>query len=680
MASFRALLVLGLAVQLCPSQSHDSLEVYYELQPPKHEYQPPKEYDAQEPSTIYGFQVFKKDDYQEPVKGYNYQEPHKKDDYQEPLKKDGYQEPLLVSYQEPPKTYQEVTTKISYQEPVEIYKEPPQTSYGEPSKAYDYLEPSKAFNYQEPSKKADYQEPVIVSYQEPPKTSYKEPSKKDGYQDPVKTSSEESSQEYNYQEPAKTYEYQEPQKKDDYQEPAKTYEYQVPQKKDDYQEPAKTYEYQVPQKKDDYQEPAKTYDYQEPQKKDDYQEPAKTYDYQVPQKKDDYQEPAKTYDYQEPQKKDDYQEPSKTYGGEDAYRDDYHEPSKTYSYQEPSKAFVHQKSTKAEYQKSLDYKYKEPSYDSREHDAAYLASLSINIPGGGVPGKDYPILATVPYTGFSCDGLEYPGHYADYRARCQVYHICQKDGRHSSFLCPNGTVFSQWYSVCDWWFNVDCNGAQTWFVYTRNGIILGKDADSSRPVGAFSRLPPKPRIGRVSKGLVTSGDYVPPVESSKVSYSAEEYDKSVPTPVIYEVPLISHSSSSEYAVEYKQSTTTEPQRNYEHDSSEDSYETGTQRKPLGTSQESYTSKPHVNNFARRVVISVRNKADAKKPTSRYVTDVDSNEHDVSTTDVSHFRQGHVKPLFRDSVRRFETKRTTLVHSPRLPPPERSLITLYRNPQ
>lgn len=614
-------IVTGLAVQLCPSRSHDSLEVHYELQPPEHEYLPPKKYDPQEPSTTYDFQ-----------------EVFKKDDYQEVLTKDGYQEPLLASYQEPFKTYQEEPPKISYQAPSETYKEPPKTSYEDSSKEYNYQEPSKAFSYQEPSKKADYQDPVIVSYQEPPKT-------KDGYQGPVKTSSEESSKEYTYQ------------------------------------------------------------------------GPLKTFDYQDPQKKDDYQEPATAYGYQEPHKKGDYQEPAKTYDGEEDHRDDHNEPSKAYSYQEPSKPFVHQKST-SEYQKSLDYKYQEPSYDSREHDAAYLASLFINVPGEGVPGKDYPILATVPYTGFSCDGLDYPGHYADYRARCQVYHVCQKDGRHSSFLCPNGTVFSQWYSVCDWWFNVDCDGAQTWFVYTRNGIILGKDADSSRPAGVSCRLPQKSRSGRVSKGLVVSKDYVPPVESSEVSYSAEEY-KSLPTPEIYEVPSASHSSSSDYAVEYQQSTTTtkdpyglkvikqpsdsvasiksagkygppaqatgthygsETLKNHEHDTSEDSYETGTQGKPQGTSQESYTSKPHVNNFARRVVISVRNKADAKKPTSRYVTDVDSSEYDVSTTDVSHFRQGHVKPLFRDSVRRFETKRTTLVQGPRRPSPERSLITLYRDPQ
>ncbi|XP_042856839.1 uncharacterized protein LOC122243360 [Penaeus japonicus] len=636
MALFRALLVLGLAAQLCPSQSHDSLEVYYELQPPKYEYQPPKKYDSQEPSRTYDFhEVFKKDGYEEPSKLY---------EYQEPPKKDVYQEPLLVSYQEPIDSYQQEPPKVSYQEPSETYdnqgphedleyQEPPKTSYEEPSKAYDYQEPSKTFSYQEPSKKLDYQDPLVVSHQKPPKASYQQPLKKDVYQEPLKSSSEESSKEYHYQ------------------------------------------------------------------------EPSKTFDYQEPHKKVDYQKPSKTYDYQEPHKKNDYQE-----------------PSVAYSYEEPSKTFVHQKSTKSEYQKSLGYKDEEASYDSREHDSAYLATLATNIPGGGVPGRDYPILASVPYTGFSCAGLEYPGHYADYRARCQVYHVCEKDGRHSSFLCPNGTVFSQWYSVCDWWYNVECDGTQTWFVYTRNGIILAKDADSSRP----GLLRKKSDSGSISKGLVVSRDYVPPVESSEGSYSGEEYGKkSLPTPKIYEVPLISHRLAPKLGhteIGYKQSTSTikehyetkaaeqpsayvtksnikptgdyetptqttvvrfssKPSGDYAHgESSEDSYETGARGTLLGTSQEAYTSEPHVNNFARRVVISLRNKADRKRPTNRYVTDVDASEYDVATTDVSHIRPGHVKPLFRDSVRRFETKRNTRVEVSGRPVVERSLITLYRDPQ
>ncbi|XP_066971855.1 uncharacterized protein [Macrobrachium rosenbergii] len=87
-----------------------------------------------------------------------------------------------------------------------------------------------------------------------------------------------------------------------------------------------------------------------------------------------------------------------------------------------------------------------------------LATLALNIPGGGVPGESYPILSSVPDTGFSCSDQEYPGYFADTadEARCQVFHVCQFDGRQDSFLCPNGTVFNQQYFVCDWWFNVDC--------------------------------------------------------------------------------------------------------------------------------------------------------------------------------------------------------------------------------
>ncbi|KAG7156868.1 uncharacterized protein LOC121853254 isoform X1 [Homarus americanus] len=91
-----------------------------------------------------------------------------------------------------------------------------------------------------------------------------------------------------------------------------------------------------------------------------------------------------------------------------------------------------------------------------------IAALAALIPGGGVPGEDYPILASVPDTGFSCEQQEFPGYFADTadEAGCQVFHICQFDGRQDSFLCPNGTIFNQQYFVCDWWFNVDCAASQ----------------------------------------------------------------------------------------------------------------------------------------------------------------------------------------------------------------------------
>ncbi|KAG7162965.1 uncharacterized protein LOC121873089 [Homarus americanus] len=103
-----------------------------------------------------------------------------------------------------------------------------------------------------------------------------------------------------------------------------------------------------------------------------------------------------------------------------------------------------------------------------------IAALLESIPGGGVPGEDYPILASPPNTGFSCDDQAVQGYYADTasEAGCQVFHICQDRARRrqqDSFLCPNGTIFNQQYLVCDWWFNVDCSEAENF--YSVNELI-----------------------------------------------------------------------------------------------------------------------------------------------------------------------------------------------------------------
>merc|ERR1712111_124166 len=104
------------------------------------------------------------------------------------------------------------------------------------------------------------------------------------------------------------------------------------------------------------------------------------------------------------------------------------------------------------------YSYEAPSQRSEEVPLDPLARLALNIPGGGTPGVDYPILSAVPDTGFSCSDYSYPGYFADTapESRCQVFHICQSDGVHDAFLCPNGTIFNQQTFVCELWSNVDC--------------------------------------------------------------------------------------------------------------------------------------------------------------------------------------------------------------------------------
>ena len=52
--------------------------------------------------------------------------------------------------------------------------------------------------------------------------------------------------------------------------------------------------------------------------------------------------------------------------------------------------------------------------------------LKNSIPGE--PGTDYPILASVQETSFSCDGLVFGGYYADPETQCQQYSVCLQVG------------------------------------------------------------------------------------------------------------------------------------------------------------------------------------------------------------------------------------------------------------
>ncbi|XP_053615216.1 mucin-2 [Plodia interpunctella] len=75
----------------------------------------------------------------------------------------------------------------------------------------------------------------------------------------------------------------------------------------------------------------------------------------------------------------------------------------------------------------------------------------------GKAGVDFPAYPNIPSTGFNCKNVP-TGYYADLETDCQVFHICDTS-RKISFLCPNGTIFSQSHLICDWWFKVDCASA-----------------------------------------------------------------------------------------------------------------------------------------------------------------------------------------------------------------------------
>lgn len=111
----------------------------------------------------------------------------------------------------------------------------------------------------------------------------------------------------------------------------------------------------------------------------------------------------------------------------------------------------------------LDY-YDEPAPVLGHHHKKDKQNLH-KIPG--VPGVDYPLYHEVPPTSFSCESVPaVPGMYANVETGCQAYHVCQ-DGREgpqgSKFLCTNGTIFNQKEFTCDWWYNVDCHAAPSFY-------------------------------------------------------------------------------------------------------------------------------------------------------------------------------------------------------------------------
>merc|ERR1711892_594459 len=124
--------------------------------------------------------------------------------------------------------------------------------------------------------------------------------------------------------------------------------------------------------------------------------------------------------------------------------------------------------------------------------------LRMAVPGN--PGEDYPIYDEVPETVFSCEGRVEGGYYADPEAECQPFHVCSadRDGglTKNSFLCPNGTLFNQENFVCEYWFNVDCSQAESFYGLNDNiGIVEGGDGlagAASSPTGGYASPPDTP--------------------------------------------------------------------------------------------------------------------------------------------------------------------------------------------
>merc|ERR1712142_380587 len=89
---------------------------------------------------------------------------------------------------------------------------------------------------------------------------------------------------------------------------------------------------------------------------------------------------------------------------------------------------------------------------------------------GLTAGADSILLA--PYDdSFDCTDRQY-GYYGDTANNCQVFHICYpyenaeglvEETAKWSFICPNQTLWSQEFLVCDHESNVDCSLTESFY-------------------------------------------------------------------------------------------------------------------------------------------------------------------------------------------------------------------------
>ncbi|XP_075238303.1 uncharacterized protein LOC142334274 [Lycorma delicatula] len=110
-----------------------------------------------------------------------------------------------------------------------------------------------------------------------------------------------------------------------------------------------------------------------------------------------------------------------------------------------------------------------PSTEYNDKGSKLLQGYSPTRTEASTPGKagiDYPNYSEIPPTRFNCKDQRYKGFFGDPETNCQVWHYCDLNGGQASFLCPNGTIFSQVVLTCDWWFNVKC--ASTAQLYVLN--------------------------------------------------------------------------------------------------------------------------------------------------------------------------------------------------------------------
>lgn len=206
-----------------------------------------------------------------------------------------------------------------------------------------------------------------------------------------------------------------------------------------------------------------------------------------------------------------------------------------------------------QYQRPAQFNYPQVSFEAvkaaegqnqEEEEESYPDDLSA-IPGE--PGKDYPNFARLPEElEFSCDD-KLPGYYADVDYKCQVWHVCN-DGRRQSFLCPNGTIYSQEKFVCEWWFNVDCSRSSSYFGLNEDlyKVPVKVEAPEAQPQPqyAYKQQQQQPQYAYEQPQQQPQYAYVQ--QQQQPQYAYEQPQQQPPYTVTLPAPQQPHTSSAIY--------------------------------------------------------------------------------------------------------------------------------------
>lgn len=130
----------------------------------------------------------------------------------------------------------------------------------------------------------------------------------------------------------------------------------------------------------------------------------------------------------------------------------------------------------------------------------------------------------MPPTNFDCAQQALPGYYSDIEAQCQVFHICALN-RTYSFLCPNGTIFSQEVLVCVWWNQYDCASAPS--LYANNAFIYDYGNERIPTNSGYQQSANQQQIGRGQSGILAASAGRPSTSSASNIFNPQRIQPSV---------------------------------------------------------------------------------------------------------------------------------------------------------